>query len=168
MARATIRVLSIVISALSAASFVQALLNIGLISTLEGIATYYRELAASVFGLPTALLGVRPPQVVVDMWALSFIGAGAYVRTPGIEQSRALCEFMLNAQSLWWKIGLFFVLGFSGLGIGVVLGAIHPLTYVDGFHGEPQDLMKGAAKNVLLVCVGAIVFFALNAFAPSR
>jgi hypothetical protein len=38
---------------------------------------------------------------------------------------------------------------------------------MDSLHEEPQDLMKGAAMKVLLICAGAILFFIVNAHAPS-
>lgn len=50
----------------------------------------------------------------------------------------------------------------------MVLSTVSPFTYVDGFYEETSDLARGAAKNVLLVCVGAVVFFAVNAFSLSR
>jgi hypothetical protein len=165
--KATLRVLAIVTSTLSMASHVQALAKLGLIPVLEGLITYYRTIAWSLFGLPVSLLGLRPPQALLDIWALSFVGAGAYVQTEGIEKSRALRSFELDSLPRAWRVGLLIVLGFSGLGIAIVLGAIHPFTYVDDFHEEPLDLMKGAATNILWVCAGLFVFFAFNAYAPS-
>ncbi len=99
---------------------------------------------------------------------LSFLGASAYCWTQGIEQCRALRGWNFNPQSLWWRVGLLLIFGFSGVGLDFVIGAVYPLTYMDGLHEEPQDLMKSAARKVFLICTGAIVFFILNAYAPSR
>ncbi|MDR4470833.1 MAG: hypothetical protein MRJ68_21460, partial [Nitrospira sp.] len=60
------------------------------------------------------------------------------------------------------------VFGFSGLGIAMVLNTASPFMYVDGFYEEPMDLGRGTSKNVLLVCAGAITFFAANAYSLSR
>ena len=111
-------------------------------------------------------MGLELPQPLVDFWTVSFLGAGAYVRTDGIERCRALRSYKLDPQSTLWTVGLFIAFGFSGLGLGIVLSAVHPLIYVDDFQEEPLDLMKGAALNVLLVGVGAITFFIVKAFAP--
>jgi hypothetical protein len=32
---------------------------------------------------------------------------------------------------------------------------------------EPQDLMRGAARNVFIIIIAACAFFVLNAYAPS-
>jgi hypothetical protein len=166
--RATIRALSILVSARSVISAVQSLLDIGLIPSFEAIVTFYRGLAASVFGLPAALFGFRLPQPIVDFWTVSFIGAGAYVRTPGIEQCRAFRTLPLDPDSIWWKVIVFLVFGFSGLGIAMVFNSVSPFTYVDGFYEESMNLGRGTAKNVLLVCAGAIAFFAANAYSLSK
>src|SRR5262249_16355701 len=88
--RATKRVLGIVVSTLSILSLLQALAKVGLIPVLETLINYYRTIVWSLLGLPVAMIGLRPPQALLDIWALSFIGAGAYVQTQGIEKSRAL------------------------------------------------------------------------------
>jgi hypothetical protein len=128
--KATLRVLSILVGTLSLVSFAQAMFNVGLVPALEEIITFYRGIAANVFGLLTMLIGFIPPQSVLDFWTLSFLGASAYFRTQGIEQSRALRGLNLNPQSLWWRVGLLLIFGFSGLGLVVVLSAVHPLTYI--------------------------------------
>lgn len=104
----------------------------------------------------------------MDFWTISFIGAGAFVRTPRIEQCRAFRNLPLDPNAIWWKVVVFLVFGFSGIGLVMVLSTVSPFTYVDGFYEETSDLARGAAKNVLLVCVGAVVFFAVNAFSLSR
>ena len=164
--RTTIRVLSVLVGTLSVVSFIQSALDVGLTPLLRAFVSFYREIATAAFGLPAALLGLELPQPLVDFWTVSFLGAGAYVRTDGIERCRALRSYKLDPQSTLWKIGLFIAFGFSGLGLGIVLSAVHPLTYVDDFHEEPLDLMMGTAINVLLVGVGAIIFFVVNAFVP--
>lgn len=166
--RETIRVLSILAATMSVISFVQSLLAIGLLPSLEAIVTFYRDLAGAVFSLPAALLGFELPRRIVDLWTVSFIGAGAFVRTPRIEQCRAFRTLPLDPKATWWKVIVFLVFGFSGLGIAMVLSAVSPSTYIDGSYEEPQDLGRGTAKNVLLVCAGAVVFFAINAFSLSR
>ncbi len=164
----TIRILSILAGTMSVISAVQSLFDIGLLPSLEAIVEFYRGLAASFFGIPAALFGLKLPQPMVDFWTVSFIGAGAYVRTPGIERCRAFRRLPLDPQSVWWKVVVFLIFGLSGLGVAMVLSSVSPFTYVDGFYEEPMDLMRGTAKNVFLVCAGAIAFFAANAYSLSR
>ena len=166
--KATLRVLGILLGSLSVISLAQAVLNVGLVPALEEFITFYRSLAANVFGLLTALFGFIPPQPVFDFWTLSFLGASAYCRTEGIENCRALRGLNLNPQSLWWRIGLWLLFGFSGMGFGFAVSAIYPLTYVDFLHEEPPDLMRGAAMNLFWICAGVILFFVVNAYEPSR
>jgi len=162
----TFGLLGIILGTLSLVSFAQALLNVGLVPVLEDFLTFYRAVASAVFGL--LLLGFTPPQYVMDFWTLSFLGASAYCWVQGIENSRALRGMNLNPQSRWWRVGLWLILGLSGLGLVVVSNTVNPLTYIDDFHEQPQDLMKGAAGNVFLICVGAVLFFVVNAFGPGR
>ena len=111
--KATIRVLSILAATMSVISFVQSLLTVGLLPSLEAIVTFYRDLAAFVFGLPAALLGFKLPQRIVDFWTTSFIGAGAFVRTPRIEQCRAFRNLPLDPNAIWWKVVVFWSLVFQ-------------------------------------------------------
>lgn len=166
MIQVTCRVLGILVGALSLVSFVQNVLHIGLTSSLQPIVLYYRAIASAVFGIPAALVGLTLPQALVDFWAISFLGAGAYARTEGIERCRAFRDYNFAPHSNGWKLAVFIIFGFTGLGTFVVLAALWPLTYVDAFHEEPMDPMKNAIWNVFLVCAGAVVFFVLNAFAP--
>jgi hypothetical protein len=64
----------------------------------------------------------------------------------------------LEPKAIRWKVAVFLVFGFSGLGIVMVLNTVSPFTYVDGFYEESMDLGRATAKNVLLVCAGAIAF----------
>ena len=164
----TLRILGILLGTLSVVSLAQAVFNVGLVPTFEEFITFYRGLVANVFWILTTLIGFKPPQSVLDFWTLSFLGASAYVRVQGIEQSRALRGLNLNPQSLWWRVVLLLIFGFSGFGLGIVFSTFNPMTYIDAFHVGSQDLMKGAVMNVVLIFVGAIVFFIVNAYAPSK
>src|SRR5262245_4150136 len=72
--KTTVGVLAIVTSTISMVSLIQALAKLGLIPVLEELITYYRTIARSLLGLPVSLLGLRPPQALLDIWALSFVG----------------------------------------------------------------------------------------------
>lgn len=166
--KSTLWVLAVLTSTLSAISFVQTISDLGLIPVLRDIISFYRSVASLALAWPAKAFGLELPQVLIDIWVVSFVGAGAYVLTDGIEKCRALRRFELEKVSRAWKIALFLIFGFSGLGLAIVFGGVHPLTYVDDFHEEPLDLMKGAARNVLWVCFGLAAFYVVNAFAPSR
>jgi hypothetical protein len=159
----TIRVLGILIGTLSIVSLTVDVFSIGLRALLLDLVQYYRDLASLTFGLPAGLLGWSAPQPLVDVWSLSFLGATAYVSTPGIASCRALRGLGFEELPLRWRIGLLVSFGFCGLGIGFLVGVANPLTYVDDFQEEPLDLMKGTAVNLALMIAGAVIFFSLNA-----
>lgn len=164
--KATLTVLGVIFGTVSLVSFAQHMFNVGLVPVLEEFITFYRGMVAYVLWPLTTLIGFMPPQSIIDFWMLSFLGASAYFWTPHIEQCRALRGWNLNPRALWWRVGLLLIFGFSGAGLGFVYSAVYPLTYMDSLHEEPQDLMKGAAMKVLLICAGAILFFVLNAYMP--
>jgi hypothetical protein len=162
----TFRVLGIVIGALSVVSLVQRFLDVGLAGVLADCVDFYREVSTVVLGAPARLFGWSPPRPLVDVWALSFVGAGGYVRTPGIEKSRGLGFLNLDPDAIAWKIGVLLIFGFSGIDIAILMSAVSPLTYVDSFHEEPKDLMQGAGKNIFWIFAAAVAFFAFNAYGP--
>ncbi|MDX8391681.1 MAG: hypothetical protein R8K53_03830 [Mariprofundaceae bacterium] len=84
----TIRVLTILVGIISVVSFAQRLLDVGMIAVVKDVIGYYREIANLVFATPMGLLGIKVPPALTDAWALSFVGASAYVRAPNIEESR--------------------------------------------------------------------------------
>jgi len=163
----TIRILSIIISILSIVSVFVAILDLGLIHVLERLLEYYRTVSYSIIGFPFSLLGVSPPQFLVDLWVLSLIGAGAYARAEGVETCRAFRHKELKSPSIPLRVGVFLLFGITGIGIFIILSAVSPLTYLNEMHDEPLDIMQSAAKNLVWVCSGALAFFVLNAFAPS-
>tara|TARA_Y100000310_G_C20661564_1_gene805077 strand:- start:1536 stop:1676 length:141 start_codon:yes stop_codon:yes gene_type:complete len=42
-----------------------------------------------------------------------------------------------------------------------------PQTYVDEMNESPNDLIKGAVLNLILVVCALVLFFGMNAYAPS-
>lgn len=163
----TTRLLSVVLGIFSLVSLIQQLFNIGVFEVAREALGFYRSLAYFFLGFPARLLGYSIPHELMDYWILSFIGAAAYIKTKNIEGSRIFRDRKNLTSSRYWKPCLFFILGVSGLGIMVLMWAISPFTYVDEFHEETPDLMRGAAKNALAIFGGAILFFALNAFSPT-
>lgn len=163
----TIQTLGIILGIISLVSFVQHVLDVGIFSIALEIIEYYRTVAYFFFDMPARLFGFHFPSVLMDMWTLSFIGATAYSRTPNIEKSKFFRRYPRLTRPKYWKSVLLVIGGVSGLGVFVLLAAISPITYVDEFHEEPLDLSKGAAANALYIFGGALLFFVLNAFAPS-
>ncbi len=164
---ATLRTLGLILSALSVISFVQVVLDVGLASTFQSLVSFYRSVANAVFGWPVAFIGLTLPQPLVDFWTISFLGAGAYVRTDGIEKCRAFRNYNLDPHAFGWKLAVLCLFGFSGIGTAIAFAPLWPLTYADNFHEEPLDLMKGAIANLFWVCLAAVAFFVLNAFTPT-
>ncbi|MBB1344313.1 hypothetical protein H5158_22250 [Pseudoalteromonas sp. SR45-6] len=98
---------------------------------------------------------------------LSFIGAGAYIKTPNIENSRLLRNFEISQENKYWKPIFFLLMGGAFIGAGILLSIFNPLIYTDSMSEEPQVLMRGAARNGFIVIIGVCAFFVLNAYAPS-
>lgn len=98
---------------------------------------------------------------------MSFVGATSYAGTPNIQGARFLRRYPGLTGWKYWKVLVVSVGGFSGLGVAVLLSALSPMTYADEFHEEPMVLARGAAWNAIQIFAGAILFFVLNAFAPS-
>ena len=159
--------LTILVGVISVVSLAQRVFDVGVVAIAKNVIEYYRHIAHLVLAAPMELLGIKVPPAVTDAWALSFVGASAYARTPKIEQSRFFLRYPGLTGRKYWKVWLLFFFGITGIGLFPLLGAISPITYVDGFHEEPLDLSKGAARNALYIFGGAIVFFVLNGFAPS-
>ncbi len=161
------RVLALIVGAMSVVSFTLRIIDVGLLPVAQNLVDYYREIAHFVFAKPLELFGISIPKFLSDAWALSFVGAAAYVRTANIENSRIFRSCPRLRNSPRWKPYLFVVLGVTGLGLFVLLGAASPTTYIDEMHDEPLDLSKGAAMNALYIFGLALLFFVINAFAPN-
>ena len=82
------RVLALIVGAMSVVSFTLRIVDVGLLPVAQNLVDYYREIAHFVFAKPLELFGISIPNYLSDAWALSFVGAAAYVRTPNIENSR--------------------------------------------------------------------------------
>jgi hypothetical protein len=160
----TIRILGILFGIFSLVSFTQHLFDIGLMAIASEMIEYYRTVAYFFLGMPARIFGSHFPSALMDMWALSFIGATAYAKTPNIENSRFFRRYPALTRTKYWKFWLCGIFGLSGIGLGVLFWTASPFTYVDEFHEEPLDLSKGAAVNALYIIGGSIVFFILNAF----
>ncbi len=163
----TIRALTLLVGVISVISFTQRLFDVGVIAIAKNVIEYYRDIAHLILAAPMELVGIKVPPAVTDAWTLSFVGASAYAKTPRIEQSRFFCRHPELTARKYWKVGLVFLFGITGIGLFVLLSAISPITYVDEFHETPLDLSKGAARNAIYIFGGALVFFVFNAFGPS-
>ncbi|EID4334180.1 TPA: hypothetical protein GRI37_21195 [Vibrio parahaemolyticus] len=163
----TLRYLSIVLSTISVISLLQHVGNVGVSSIFHDFISYYRYVAYEVFGLIGRLFSIDIPPTLMDVWTLSFIGAGAYVRTPNIEGSRLLRKYDTSKFPSYWKFIYFLLMGFTLVGLSIVFSALQPQIYVDDELGESYALSRRALKNVLVIVAGVVVFFVLNAYAPS-
>lgn len=165
--RDTLGALTVLVGVISVVSFGQRVFDVGLVAISKDVIEYYREIVRFLFAMPMGFLGITVPPALTDAWALSFVGASAYARTPRIEKSRLFRKYPRLTRFKYWKSVLLVLFGLSGVGLLVLLGAITPSTYVDEFQEEPLNLSKGAARNALYIFGGALAFFVLNAFAPS-
>ena len=163
----TLRALTLIVGIISVISFGQRLFDVGVVAIAKDVIEYYREIAKLIFAVPMELVAVKVPPALTDLWALSFVGASAYVRTPRIEKSRFFRKYPRLSRVRYWKAWLLVLFGLSGVGLIVLLGSITPSTYIDALYEEPLDLSRGAARNALYIFGGALAFFVLNAFAPS-
>jgi len=165
--KVTINFLTKVLAVFSLVSFTQRLFDVGIFSMFETYLSYYRQVAYFFFGNIWHLFGITVPPKLIDLWVLSFLGAGAYVKTENIQHSRFLINFKLEKVSLALKLFLFSLFGFSGIGIGIAMASISPTTYVYADTEEQPAIMQGVAKNLLIIVSATIVFFVLNAFTPT-
>ncbi|MFM2663516.1 hypothetical protein AAFX24_01070 [Vibrio mediterranei] len=163
----TLRYLSIILSVLSVISLVQHIGDVGISPIFHDFIAYYRDVVYGVFGLVGRLFSIDIPPTLMDVWALSFIGAGAYVRAPNIEESRLLRKYDTSKFPSYWKLIYFLVMGFTFVGLSIVFSALQPQIYVDDEFEESYAISRSALKNVLVTVAGVAVFFALNAYAPS-
>jgi len=161
------RVLALIVGAMSVVSFTLRIIDFGLLPVAQNLVDYYREISHFVFAKPFEFFGRSIPKYLPDAWALSFVGAAAYVSTPNIENSRFFRSRHRLTNTPQWKLYLFVVFGVTGLGLFVLLGAASPTTYIDEMHNEPLNLSKGAARNALYIIGLALLFFVINAFAPN-
>ena len=153
--------LAIFISVLSLASLIQNIFYTGLKSVFFEIISYYRFIPVSIF----QIMNLNVSKILMDLWVLSFIGAGAYVRTPNIECSRFLRCFNTKRFIKHWRSLYFLILGISLVGCGILLTMLSPFSYIDSMNDEPSTLLKGAVKNVILIIFVLLWFFAINAYA---
>jgi hypothetical protein len=162
-----LRILSIVFASLSLISLLQHVTDVGLVSVFSDLITYYRNASQQLFSAFELLFSISIPQAIKDLWLLSFIGAGAYIKTPDIENSRLLRNFEISQNNKYWKPMLFLIMGSSFIGVGILFSVFNPSIYTDSMSEEPQVLIRGAARNSFIVAIGACAFFVLNAYAPS-
>ncbi|EGR0943148.1 hypothetical protein EGX57_18110 [Vibrio cholerae] len=152
---------------LSVISLIQHSFDVGLAEIFYDLIEYYRKATYLCFNFIGGLISIKMPPVLMDLWAISFIGAGAYVKTPKIEQNRLLRNRDVKKSPKYWKAILFLFMGVTFIGLAIILSAFRPQTYIDDMSDEPMDLLRGTLKNVFIVLAGALVFFAINAYAPS-
>lgn len=161
------RFLSILVSTLSVVSLFQRMFDVGIAVVFSDVIEYYRLVTYQTFGFIGLLLSIKFPPTLMDLWVISFIGAGAYIRTENIEGSRLLRNIDTNKFPKYWKFIMFLFMGLGLMGIGIILSAIQPQTFIDDMSDEHQDLIMGALKNIAWILLGLVVFFAINAYAPS-
>jgi len=155
--------LSILLCVLSVVSLIQHVGDVGLTSIFVEFISYYRQITYQVYGYIGQLFTIEFPPILMDAWTLSFVAAGAYVKTLNIEYSRLLRNFDTTNWPRYWKSLLFVFIGITFTGLAILLSSFHFQTYID----ETQDLTRGALKNIMIVATAVAVFFVLNAYAPS-
>lgn len=161
------RLLTALTGAMSVISLITHTYDVGLINTLGLVVDYYRSIADFVFGLIPKLFNWDPPQRLDDIWALSFVGVSAYLRVPNIEQSRAFRGRYDGPLPIHVKILMFVFFGFTGIGAIFLMTGFVIFTFFLDFYEEKLDLMQECQKNLFLIAGVTLIFFAINAFAPS-
>lgn len=106
-----LRILSIVFASLSLISLFQHVSDVGFVSIFSDLITYYRNASQQLFSIFEFLFTINIPQAIKDLWLLSFIGAGAYIKTPNIENSRLLRNFEISQENKYWKPIFFLLMG---------------------------------------------------------
>lgn len=158
-----LKYLALFVSLLSLVSLFQQFFTVGLSGVFSSVLEYYRLVVSGIF----KVFNIDVPQTLLDLWTISFITSAAYLRTENIENSRLLHKIDVTSLYKHWKIIYFFILGFFFIGLAILFSMLTPQTYVDEMNESPNDLIKGAVSNLVLVVSALILFFALNAYAPS-
>lgn len=158
----TLKILSLIVATISAISFIQKVFDVGLIPIANDFISYYRKIAYIIFGLPAELIGISLPIQLIDFWTISFICAGAYVRSKNIETARAFENINFSKSPIKWKIAIFLVFGFTGIGLFIPQSILSINTYTENY-----AITREAIKNLFKILTAIATFFVINAFAPS-
>lgn len=94
------KILTLLTASMSVISLVQNILNVGLGTLASSYVGYYRKISHFVFGLPAEFFNIHLPTALIYFWTLSFICAGAYVRTRDLEKARVFRSYNLPSPSL--------------------------------------------------------------------
>lgn len=159
----TLNIIAIIIGILSIVSLSSRAFELGLNTIFSDLINYYREASSRFWEIITFPIPLKIHSNIIDLWNLSFLGAGAYVKTEGIENSRALSNIDTKKLPKWWKIIYFFILGFSFIGVAFTLSIIS----VDTYLFKDRDIMRRSNRNILVIISGVILYFIMNAYAPS-
>lgn len=161
VAEKTLKILTLITASMSLISLFQKIFDIGLINVAATYIGYYRKISYAVFGWPAAIFNLHVPALLIDFWTLSFICAGAYVKTQKMEEARAFRRFNLPSPSMKLRAAVFLIFGFTGIGLAIPLSITSIYTFTE------NDITRDALKNFLIIVIVTFAFFALNAFAPS-
>jgi hypothetical protein len=156
-----VKILTQLTASMSVISLIQKVFNVGLGSLAASYIGYYRKISYFVFGFPAEFLNIHVPTALIDFWTLSFICAGAYVRTKDLEKARAFRDYNFPSPSIKLRTAVFVVFGLTGIGLTIPLSALSIQTYTE------NDITRDALKNFAIILAASLLFFALNAFAPS-
>ena len=159
----TINLLTTTTGAISLISLIQRTFDVGLYPVSISVISYYRKIAFWIFGFIPDLLGIYVPRNLIDLWALSFMFAAAYIKTRDMEKARAFRRFSSGEFSPTLRLFVFFAFGFTGMSLFIPLALISVHTYAEG----EGDIMRNALANLVWIAIACLAFFGLNAFAPS-
>ncbi|AEY00073.1 hypothetical protein GU3_01580 [Oceanimonas sp. GK1] len=159
----TLQPLAIILSMLSLISLIQHSFDVGLKGVFLDFIQYYRL----IFSKFIELFHVELPQYFLDLWVLSFVAAGAHIRTDGLENARLFREFKSITTFRYWKPVYFFLIGFTFIGCLFFTSILSPQTYIDEMNLESQIILRKTIRNLFVVIGGMLLFFATNAYTPS-
>jgi len=154
-------ILTSITASMSIVSLTQKLFNFGLAPLAANYVAYYRKISYFVFGIPAELLGIHLPTALIDFWTLSFICAGAYVKTENLEKARAFRRYRFESPSIKLRLAVFLLFGLTGIGLAIPLSVLSINTY------NENDITRDALGHFIVILSLSILFFAINAFAPS-
>lgn len=154
-------VLTLVTASMSIISLIQKLLNVSLGAVAASYVSYYRKISYFFFGTPAELFHIQLPISLIDFWAISFICAGAYVRTENLERARAFRDYNFASSSIKLRLAIFFIWGFTGVGLFIPLSVLSVGTYTE------NDITRAALIHFGIISMISVFFYAVNAFAPS-
>lgn len=177
--RSALRAAGIILASISIFSLSQKVGNFGVGILLSDFIHYYRSISNILLGWIPRILNFPFESIFVDLWALSFIGAGIAVRALNVPKNSSNLES--EPKTGWFLLFGVLVIGLSGYGlvifvmmpmiaVGVGLATLSAtISEKSRYWLDDTDYQRQfrLLKQFFIALGFLALLFALNAYAPS-